>query len=74
MHIYTSVKVLGCGWLAECALKKIRARLFIRYTAIWRWWESVAEEDMEGGVECVVSIMLLGLVNDLSPKTLFIRL
>ena len=28
---------------------------------------------MEGGVECIVSTMFLGLVDGLSPRTSFIR-
>ena len=36
-HIYASVKGLGCAWLGECAIQKVRGRMFTSYTVILRW-------------------------------------
>ena len=35
--IQFDLKGLGCGWLRECALVKVRARIFTSYTVILRW-------------------------------------
>ena len=62
-HIYASVKGLGCGWLGKWLSK--RSGLACSPVTLSSWdGGSGAEEDMEGGVECVVSITFQGLVDD----------
>ena len=59
------------GW--ESVLSKRSGLAYSTVTLSSCDGESGAEEGMEGGVECVVSITFRGLVDGLSPRTSSIR-